>query len=147
MNLSVLLLAAAGLLAAADKKDVKKDLKSMQGTWQMEEAEMQGRKDAQAEKKKIVIEGVKLTFYYNGNEGTIDRISLNAGADPKTIDFLEVRGASGGKTKLGLYRLSEDGNKLEMCWNQPGDKRPTKFSTQPGEGKASVLWVFKLVKK
>ena len=72
----------------------------------------------------------------------IVKLSVDPSADPKTIDLTSRGGVS--KVSPGIYRLSEDGSKLEICrgdWG--GKKRPTKFSTKPGVGSGSFLTVFK----
>jgi uncharacterized protein (TIGR03067 family) len=117
------------------------DLKKLIGSWQMVEMELEGKPDDRAGKKKVVIDDAKLSFYYDEREVAVDRFSLDEGSDPKAIDLKGIRGSGAGRTKLAIYRLSEDGNKLEICLSQAGDKRPSAFTTKPGVGKGSILYV------
>jgi uncharacterized protein (TIGR03067 family) len=133
---------ASGKSTTTDSaKGADGEMKKLTGSWQMTEMELEGRPDTRAEKKKIVIDDGKLSFYHDDREVSVDRFSLDAGTDPKSIDLKGIRGSGAGRTKLGIYRLSEDGNKLEICLNQSGDKRPGTFSTKPGVGKGSILYV------
>jgi uncharacterized protein (TIGR03067 family) len=131
---------AGGKTTDTTKTD-KGDLKKLTGSWQMVEMELEGRTDDRAAKKKIVIDDNKLSFYYDEREVSADRFTLDEGADPRAIELKGIRGSGAGRTKLGIYRLSEDGNKLEICLSQAGDRRPSNFTTKPGVGKGSILYV------
>ena len=124
-----------------DAKGGKDDLKKLEGNWQMAEMELEGSPSDRAAKMKVVIDDGKFTFYYDDREVASDRVSLDSSADPRTIDLKGIRGSGAGRIKLGVYRLSDDGNKLEICLSQAGDKRPSKFTTKPGVGKGSILYV------
>ena len=126
--------------AAADSPNAaQKELKRLEGDWKMVSAELDGQNDARASKMRMVVEDGIATTYYGNTRHEQLRLTVDPGADPKTVDLTPARG--GGKTGLGIYRLSEDGNKLEMCYSYD-KKRPRKFTTRPGVGSGRILRVY-----
>lgn len=59
------------------------------------------------------------------------------------IDYLNLEGASQGKSQAGIFDLS--GDKLRICMAAPGKPRPTDFSSKAGDGCSYTTW--RLVKK
>jgi uncharacterized protein (TIGR03067 family) len=122
---------------ADDKEDnAKKELKSLEGSWQLKAQEERGglkTPDIIVANLYVVIEGDKISWYTGDpapNQAA--NITIDPSKDPKTIDALITRGAK-DKKMLGIYKLDKD--ILEVCWAEPGsDKRPEKFTSKPGVG-------------
>jgi RNA polymerase sigma factor (sigma-70 family) len=129
---------------AADPLDeaTKKDLKALQGTWQVVSLEKAGgptvadadNKEATDDAKngQLVIKGDTFTFRSGpaGDMGLTGRFKLDASGSPKTIDLraeLELeKGSKDAKalTLLGIYQLN--GDELKMCLQEK--ERPQDFA-------------------
>jgi uncharacterized protein (TIGR03067 family) len=155
MRLCIVLLMSVGLMFAAqadekkpsDKKDSKSELKKLEGNWQMVDAEVGSNADGLVKKKRLIIEDGVATEYFERTKRDAYKLQLNPGVDPKTIDLTTVAGGQ-RKVSLGIYRLSENGDKLEICRSNWDDKkRPKKFSTKPGVGNGFIRQVFEREKE
>jgi uncharacterized protein (TIGR03067 family) len=62
---------------------------------------------------------------------------------PRVLDYLNLEGASKGKSQAGIYELS--GDSLQICMSAPGQPRPADFSSKPGDGRSYTTW--RLVRK
>lgn len=135
MRLHALLVLAVGLLVAADAKedDAKKELKKLEGTWQVVSMEMDGQKQPEDEAKqfKIVIKGNKYTLKRGDDTVNQGTFTIDATKKPKTIDIKPTEGDNAGQTMLGIYE--QDGDTQKTCYAQPDKKRPTKFSSDNGQ--------------
>ncbi len=134
MKLHALLVLAVGLLLAADAKEdtAKKELKKLEGTWQVVSMEMDGQKQSEDDAKqyKIIIKGNKYTLKMQDNAINQGTFTIDATKKPKTIDIKPTDGDNAGQTMLGIYE--QDGDTQKTCYAQPGQKRPTKFSSEGG---------------
>jgi uncharacterized protein (TIGR03067 family) len=139
----VLVVAIAPIAAAGDAKDaaIKKDRKTIEGTWRVVAFEVDGNKGTEEDAKKLTV--------VNGSDGTWSLRSedkeMNKGTStidptkkPKTIDFTITEGEGKGNQHLGIYELGEKTRKL--CFASPGKERPTEFSSTPGSGHILVTF-------
>jgi uncharacterized protein (TIGR03067 family) len=134
------------LLATAEGKDDKAELKKFEGTWQLVSEVMDGKDQPADYVKRIrwifddkghwkVEDGGKVIF--TGDMKTYpDR-------DPKAADStLTNEGDQKGKIVRAIYQL--DGDMLKQCWVVEGE-RPRAFDPKPGPG--INYSVYKRVKK
>jgi uncharacterized protein (TIGR03067 family) len=140
MTRVVLLLLAAGALAAADAPagDDKKDLERMQGDWACDSYVVDGMKlpddDAQAYFRTIQGDAYAVSRFKKVlGKGTI---KLDASKKPKAIDALP---AGRDKPLLGIYEF--DGERMKLCFAGPGKERPTAFTSEEGSGHTLTVWV------
>jgi uncharacterized protein (TIGR03067 family) len=131
---------AAVAAAPADKDDPSaKDLKGLQGTWQMEKG-VRGGAEAPADqvaKMKLVVSGNNFSL---GDSSRADKavVELDASNTPASIDLKR-----GERTVKGIYLL--EGDTLKLCLGRPGTDRPKEFVSKAGS--ETALMVFKRVKK
>jgi uncharacterized protein (TIGR03067 family) len=124
--------------AVAEEKDeaVKKELKALEGNWQLKVQEERGfpTPPTVVARLRIVIEGDKMAWYIgNPAANQTATITVDPTKEPKTIDAMITRGSANGKKMLGIYKVDKD--TLEICWGEPGgDKRPEKFTSRPSVG-------------
>ncbi len=135
MRLHALLVLAVGLLVAADAKEdtAKKELKKLEGTWQVVSMEMDGQKQPEDDAKqfKVIIKGDKYTLKRGDDTVNQGTFTIDATKKPKTIDIKPTEGDNSGQTMLGIYE--QDGDTQKTCYAQPDKKRPTKFSSDDGQ--------------
>jgi uncharacterized protein (TIGR03067 family) len=133
--------------ARADDKaeDVDKELKKFQGTWTVESVEAGGME--------VPIELFKgMTVTFEGDKYIVklgDEViqkatqKLDPSKSPKAMDGTVAEGPHKGTVILGIYEISED--KLKICFDPEGKKRPTEFKTATGS--QTTRAVYKRVKK
>lgn len=130
---------------AASEEDVKKELKRLEGTWEMVRIESEGKSRAPSVPLGVIIDGTDYNGTNRGRANSKARLTINPNAGPKRLELEWVAAAVGGTT-YGIYRFNDDGT-LELCVTQPNSRRaarPTKFTTKPGEeGGGSIIWVFR----
>src|SRR5262249_20176753 len=125
-------LAASVQPAAKGKSD--RDL--LQGSWQIVELEMGGKKaegpeGEQIKKQKLVVKGTTMKIKF-ASEFTLDEKK-----NPRQID-LEVKEGPALEvgTWRGIYKLK--GDDLQICISLPGGARPKGFTTEAG-GQSTLL--------
>jgi uncharacterized protein (TIGR03067 family) len=125
MKTRLAMIMMVGVLMAADdpKGDVaKKEQEKLQGIWKVVSGEQGGKPLPDgALSLKFVFAGEKVK---TGEESTSYR--LDPAATPRRIDLTNDQ----KETMLGIYQL--DGDRLKICYSDPGEKRPTEFATKPG---------------
>ena len=67
----------------------------------------------------------------DGRRNETGAIKLAAGKKPKTMDLVMKKGDR-SETVPFIYEL--DGDKLKLCWNEPGKERPTTFDGSKAMG-------------
>ncbi len=131
----VVFTAMATLASADDSKEeaIKNDRKQIEGTWRIVALEVDGKKAAEEDAKKLTV--------VNGSDGTWSLRSegkeISKGTSifdptkkPKTIDFTPTVGDDKDAKFLGIYEIGENTRKL--CFAPKGKDRPTEFSSKPG---------------
>ncbi len=133
------------LLSAADDttdEAIRKDLKSLTGTWKVESREAYGEK-APAD----ALKGVFVKIADDGTatvtkEGKVIRKLKWVNMDPtqktKTVDVEVIEGDEKGKTLLAVYQI--EGDKYTICVANPGKDRPKAFSTEVESGHALMTY-------
>ena len=133
------LVASVGL--SDEKEDAKKELKALEGDWQLKRQEGGGSLTPKivVARLRIVIEDGEMAWYIGNpaSNQTAD-LKVDPSKTPKTIDAEITKGSAKDKIMLGIYKLDKD--TLEICWGAPGgEKRPKKFTTRPGVGAGNQL--------
>jgi uncharacterized protein (TIGR03067 family) len=77
---------------------------------------------------KLVIGDGTLTAYVNDRKGNVNKITLDPKKKPARIDLLR-QGLK--ESALGIYELK--GDRLKMCYGEPGKDRPEKFESESGD--------------
>lgn len=132
-----------------DAEAAKKELKALEGNWQLKRQEGGGSLTPKlvVERLRIVIDGEEMSWYI-GNPAanqTAD-LKVDPSQNPKTIDAEITSGSAKDKIMLGIYKLDKD--TLEICWGKPGsDRRPTKFTTRPSVGAGNQMDKYEREKK
>jgi len=129
------------LLAGEPAKDgAAEDLKKLQGTWVMDELEINSRQVPQEKLKDttLTIKGDKYIIKVKGKtyETTF---KLDPSKDPKAIDMFFPDGPNEPKVGKGIYLV--DGDIFKLCRAQaPGQDRPREFVTAADTGLFLVVW-------
>jgi len=146
-----LLLAATLLLGAgvgsAEEKDAGSDQESIQGTWKIVSATVDGRDTTEELDKDItlVITKDKITSLIGGKSDHQTTYKLDPTKKPKTIDTTDIKDdGQPGKTTLGIYQLSGDELKLAAALKS-GSDRPAAFDAKD-DAKGVLQVVLKRVK-
>lgn len=112
------------------------DLPRFAGTWRLAQAEMAG-KAVPAEALRGVTIKVEGTSYQltSDREPTAEPLergtfSLQPEAQPKAMTLKVTGGQNAGKTALAIYEFA--GDKLRVCYDLSGMKRPTEFKSAAG---------------
>ncbi len=131
MVLVVALSPYGGQLRGEESSELAGDLKALQGTWVTPpDSEPTSR---------WTFEGKTLRATVN-DIGYVCKVTLDAKAQPGTIDLFISEGPdnSVGKTSLGIYKL--EGERVSFCVTTPGqEKRPDRFEPVEGESHLFVL--------
>lgn len=118
-------------LAFAISNEPSKDLDLMQGTWNIQSAELSGNPFPPEVSKsiKLTIEGNNYTVVAGGNsdKGTC---KLNPDVTPKTLEITGVEGPNKGKTILAIYEVKE--GELKVCYDLSGKEFPKEFKSLNG---------------
>jgi uncharacterized protein (TIGR03067 family) len=146
MRMRMLVVLAAALLLGADvKDDIKKDKQALQGDWTLVSMERGGKTlDLTAEEnvpKKITIKDDVILATLKDNTEHKANFKIDPSQKPKSIDVTPEDNKD--HTMLGVY--SVDGDMLKICIDEPNAGRPKELSTK--EGSETVLVVFKRDKK
>jgi uncharacterized protein (TIGR03067 family) len=137
-TVAVLLLAVVAPLRAEDDK-VKKDLKALEGTWNVESLEYNG---------KDIKDKYKLSFVFKGDQVTVEgddkvkkeyatfKLKLDPTGMPKVMDLTVSGGVQKDAVLEGIYELKDD--ELKICVMVFGKDRPTEFKSPEGGSIALV---------
>jgi uncharacterized protein (TIGR03067 family) len=147
MRVHGLLVVAAALMIAGDKKDdAKAEAKKVQGTWTIVSVEVNGEKMADEDKKNV---GIKMTLkgdkyaIEGGERNHTGTFKVLTDTKPKGMDCMPDAGDLKGKTIQAIYELK--GDKMKVCYDISCKTRPEGFATK---GKDQyVLIEFKREKK
>ena len=112
------------------------DLSRFAGTWRLAQAEMAGKMvPADALKGatvKVTGTSYQVTMDPDPKAEPVERgsFSLEPEAQPKAMTLKVTGGQNAGKTALAIYEFT--GDKLRVCYDLSGTKRPTEFKSAPG---------------
>lgn len=131
------LLTSMTVLAAADdarEEEIRKYHKQIAGTWQMVTLVANGNKSADEDVKKLTVmngpDGM-WSLHSEGNVIVSGTTTVDPTQNPKAIDIKPATGQDQGKVYLGIYELKDNTRKL--CFSPAGTKRPTAFTSTPGD--------------
>lgn len=136
------ILALACLCAVAVADDAK-ELKTLNGTWKVEKAEIDGADQTDAFKVAVMVldNGTyDVSFGDMKDKGTL---SVDATKTPKTMDVKGTDGTNKGKSYPCIYELKDD--KLTICYGLDEKTRPAKFESAKESN--TMLVVYKREKK
>lgn len=136
MRIAVGLVVVLGSLAAQDPKpdEEAKDRAALQGTWDLEQLEVNGKKATADDLKKAAVKIVfaDKTVVVGARKATF---TLDATKSPR---WLDVEDATKGK-ELGIYEIK--GDELKICTAKTGGDRPKEFTSKATA--ETTLLVFK----
>ena len=128
--------------AAADQA---KEVKLLQGSWQLESLEFDGKKTVADEIMKLIRWEFKddaLTTIKPNQDGTVIKepanFKLDVSKSPKYIDLIPLDGPAKGETNKCVYSLEKDVLTLAIPRDKGGD-RPTKLTTDKQDGGCQIV--------
>lgn len=120
-------------LASRQPGKMEKDLKQLQGTWNIISLDMGGRtlSATSLAGSSITVKGKRFTTIGMGAsyEGIL---SINESTSPKTLDLKFTTGPEKGNTNLGIYEL--DAAHWRICLSTAAPIRPLDFAAIQGSG-------------
>ncbi len=135
--LAAILLLMAGAAVNAEQAA------SLNGVWQAENAEIDGRKLPAA-----MVASMRLTLRngaYQSQSKTLAEEGTyvtNTTMSPHWLDIRSAKGATKGTQTVAIFELA--GDTLKICYKIQGGERPESFSTNPGN--YQLLVTYKRVK-
>jgi uncharacterized protein (TIGR03067 family) len=127
IHLGLVLATALSALAA----DSLNDTKAVQGNWVPATAELAGQPMTEAVLKSISLklDHGKYEVFVGGNpdRGTY---TIDSASKPKGMTITGTEGPNHGKTFPAIYELK--GDRLRICYDLSGAKRPTEFKSVAG---------------
>jgi uncharacterized protein (TIGR03067 family) len=118
-------------LAALVSGDARADeLRDMQGTWRVVEAQAGGAvaNQKQLDEMRVVIDGNKFTLVEPSRTYNV-HFFLDSSANPHEVDFYKDAKKQ-EKLWLGIYDF--DGKEMKICWGSVGAERPKEFEVKKG---------------
>jgi uncharacterized protein (TIGR03067 family) len=126
------LAAGSSLLAGDGKEAIERDLKKLQGTWQVVLHEIDGKATPPADlvPMKITFTGDKWSLRSESQEVQGGTHKLDPAKKPAQVDAVVTQGEGKGTTMLGIYEMK--GDRMKICFDPRGKQRPTSFSSKNG---------------
>jgi uncharacterized protein (TIGR03067 family) len=111
------------------------DLAALRGTWKPTKAELAGQPMPPPILQSITLklDGANYEVIVQTPEGPSPdngTIAIDAAEKPKAMTVTGVTGPNAGRTFPAIYELT--GDRLRICYDLSGAKRPTEFKTAPG---------------
>src|SRR5690348_10693609 len=131
--MKMFMLAAAWFFVGADapKGDAnQKDLEKMQGDWALESMVNNGGPVPEDDAHSLfrTVKSDSYTVFLFDKPISKGTFKIDATKNPKTIDFFPGNTADKTKAMAGIYEI--EGDKLKICYAQPGKDRPQEFESK-----------------
>jgi uncharacterized protein (TIGR03067 family) len=128
----------------AKQEAVAKELKALEGTWEIVFVEVGGKKGMLPENQKERLTFREKAFTAVQGEKVRDKgaLHIDPTKKPKTLDMTSGGGANKGDVIRAIYELQ--GDEMRVCVSPPGQPRPTAFTTEAGS--AHYIGTFRRVK-
>ena len=125
---------------ADENEAVKKDLARLQGEWSMVSGSADGQPmpEQMLKQMKRICKGDETTTTMAGQLFLKAKITIDPSKKPKTMDYQMSDGFTKGTKQLGIYEV--EGDTFKSCFGKPGAKRPTDFTSKPGDGRTLSVW-------
>jgi uncharacterized protein (TIGR03067 family) len=113
----------------AKQKAVAKELKNLEGTWEVVFVEVGGKKGQLPgdRKERLIFRGADFTVMQGEEVKDKGTLKIDPTAKPKSLDFKSSGDAGKAGASLAIYELK--GDELRVCIASPGEKRPAAFTT------------------
>jgi len=118
---------------------VKRAISKLQGSWQVESQEENGKKLGADELKRRTICFGQNLFLIRDNAKMVQlgKLKIDPSKSPKTINTIVEKGVHEGDILPGIYEL--EGDTLKICLNSEGDTRPKEFKSEPKSGLTLIV--------
>jgi RNA polymerase sigma factor (sigma-70 family) len=119
------------------------DQEALQGAWECESAELEGKAlpEDEVKKMRVVIKDDRMVIVPGGE---FERLAfrVDAAKNPRVLHVTPTEGKDKGKTTPVIYALDQKTDTLKLCFDtKEGKKLPTEFAAKPGSG--MILLTFK----
>jgi uncharacterized protein (TIGR03067 family) len=119
------------------------DQAALQGAWECESAELEGKAlpEDEVKKMRVVIQDDRMVIVPGGE---FERLSfkVDAAKTPRVFHVTPTEGKDKGKTTPVIYAIDPKADTLKLCFDtKEGKKLPTEFAAKPGSG--MILLTFK----
>lgn len=115
----------------ADEKATQQDLKKLQGTWVVIQAEHEGQPLDRIKGNKLIVKENQFRIVTQAGDLKGD-LTLDPSKSPRRIDWQHQEGMLPDKKWESIYKF--DGGKLFLCYAEAdsGKDRPSEFATEDG---------------
>jgi uncharacterized protein (TIGR03067 family) len=129
------LFVTVGFVRSDDAKKAKFD-----GVWKLVKGEQNGEDipDEALKTGKMEIKGEMFTFKLAEFEGE-GKLKIDLSKTPPTVDAEMTGGQAAGQTYPGIMEVVDE-DSIKQCYADPGQDRPTKFTTKEGSGRFVFVW-------
>jgi phage tail-like protein len=124
-------------ISKPDTDVTRRELEKFEGAWEIADFNSNGIEDQSMRKAAVVIRGNQFEVTLADGSSRHGSLSIDPNRNIKSIDITYNDGPLQGKTFHGIYRF--DGDKLIDCYSGPGQERPSKFESRPGQGKTVTV--------
>jgi RNA polymerase sigma factor (sigma-70 family) len=123
--------------AAEDAAKVEAERKKLQGTWVVVSLQEDGAEKQANGHLQLKIDGETFTMLDGDRLTGKGPFTLDPSRDPMEMDLKFREGKERGKTGLAIYAW--DGANLKFCGADSKEKRPTGFTTMPGDDRILLI--------
>jgi uncharacterized protein (TIGR03067 family) len=116
-----------------NKPDVKTELAAIKGKWKVVSTKFNGKGITSGADRVLIFDDKEFTAYQGDTKLRSLTFKLDPTSSPKRIDLAR---AGSNDTITGIYSLK--GNKLTICYPEPGAERPKKLESKDG-GKVFLM--------
>ena len=120
----------------------KEDREALQGRWEGESAEQDGRvmSDEEARKLWVSIKGDRMLLLPGGEWEPLV-IKLDPAKSPKVLYMAPVKGPDKDKPVPVIYRIDKEADTLTVCWDTKNGKAvPADFEAKKGSGLMVIVF-------